>query len=94
MQTHDPAEDRFAPIPALGVLCDDARTNLDAHAEFEDAFQNGAASDAALEIVNLGTGFVDVEGTDDDQPWVGGEVSYGDGDALYDVFVDGIDVVF
>ena len=47
-----------------------------------------------IKFVDFGAGFVDVEGTDDDQPWVGGEVSYGDGDAFYDVFVDGIDVVF
>lgn len=93
MQGDDAREDGFAAITALCVLSDDAGADLDLLAEAEDAGEDGATGDAALELVDLCAGLVDVEGTDDDQAGVGGEVAIGDRDALDDVLVDGIDVV-
>lgn len=93
VQRHDAAEDGLALIPARTVLRHDPRADLDLLAEAEDTGEDGATSDAAFELVDFSTGLVDVEGTDNDEAGVGGEVADGNGDALYDVFVDGVDVV-
>ena len=93
MQRDDAGEDRLAPIAALCVLCDNARPDLDLLSEAEDTGEDGTASNTALELVDLGTGFVDVEGTDDDQAWVGGEVADRDGDTLHNVLIDSVNVV-
>ena len=93
VQRNDAREDGLAPIAALRVLRDDARADLDLLAEAEDASEDRATSNAALELVDLRAGLVDVEGTDDDQAGVGGEVADGNGDALDDVLVDGVNVV-
>lgn len=93
VQRDDATEDRLALVPALRILGDDAGTDLDLHAEAQDTRQDRATSDTTLELVDLGTGLVDVEGTDDDEPGIGSKVAHGDGDALHDVFVDSVDVV-
>ena len=94
MQGHDPAEDRFALVTSLCVLRDDARPDLHFLAKPEHAGKDGATGDAALELVDLRTRLVHVEGTDDDQAGVGSEVAHGDGDTLDDVLIHGVDVVF
>ena len=48
-------------------MCDDARSDFDAHAEGEDARQDGASRHTAFELVDLCAGFVHVEGADDDK---------------------------
>ena len=93
VQGHDAAEDGLAAVAARSVLGDYAWPDLDLLPEVEDAGEDGAASNATLEVVNLRAGLVDVEGTDDDQSWVGREVAHGDGDPLHDVLVYGVDVV-
>ena len=76
------------------VLRDDSGANLNLLPETEDTSEDGAASDTTLELVDFSARLVDVERTDDNQTWVRSEVANGDGDALDNVFVYGIDVVF
>ena len=59
----------------------------------KDTTKNGATSNTSLEFVHFCTGLVDVEGTDDDEAGVGGEVTDGNRDVFDDVFVDCVDVV-
>lgn len=69
MQRDNSAENRLAFMSALCVLRDDAGTNLDLLAKTERARKDRATSDTTLEIINLCTRFVDVEGTNDDEFW-------------------------
>ena len=93
VERDDAGVDRLAAVAARGVLGDDARAYLDLHAEAEHAGEDGAARDAALELVHLRARLVHVEGADHDQTRVRGEVAYGDRDPLHDVFVHRVDVV-
>ncbi len=93
-ESDDAAEDGTAFDFALVVLGDEARADLDLVAELQDAGQDAAAGDAAFQVLDLGAGFVDVEGADDDHVRGGAEVADGDGDLGDEVLVDGVDVVF
>ena len=93
-QADNTREDGTADCLAFGVFLDDAGSDLDLVAEFENAGQDGAAGDATFEVLDLGAGFVDVEGADDDHMWSSLEVADGDGDFGDEGFVDGVDVVF
>ena len=88
----DAAEDGLALEGALLVAGDDAGADLDLVAELEDTVEDTATGDTALELVDLGTGLVDVEGSDDDHVRVKGEVSRGDGDGVDDGVENGVDV--
>ena len=94
MQRHDPGENGFAPVATLGILGDDSRANFNFLPEAQDTGEDRTASNTALELFDLRTGLVDVERTNDNKLRVGREVTNGDGDALDNVFVYGIDVVF
>ena len=94
MQTHDPTKNRFAYDLPLLIFLYDAWSDLDTHAERKDTSEDGPARDAAFELVDFGTGLVDVEGADDDETGRGGEVAYRDRDLFDDVFVHSVDVVF
>lgn len=91
-QRDDSREDGLALDLALAVLGDDARADLDLVAELQHTGQDGATGDTALELVNLGTGLVDVEGADDDHVGLCGEVADGDGDLGDELLADGVDV--
>lgn len=94
MQRYNPTEDWLALVLALCVFAHDTWANFNLLAESKSTGQDGTTSNTTLEFVDFGTGFVDIEGTDDDQFGVGGEVTDGYGDALDDVLVHGVDVVF
>ena len=94
VQRDDLAKDRFTSVPSRAVLGHDTGSDLDFLAEVEDTGEDGASGDAAFEFVDFGTGFVDIERTDDDEARVRGEISDRDGDAFDDVLVDGVDVIF
>jgi hypothetical protein len=66
MEGHDLAEDRLAPVPASTILRDDSRSDLYLLPDAENTAKNGTASYTTFEVVDLGTGFINVEGTDDD----------------------------
>src|SRR5690554_2468879 len=55
--------------------------------------EDGTSSNTASQAVDLCTGLVDIKGTNDDQTRVRRKVTDRDGDALDNIFVDGIDVV-
>ena len=94
VERDDAGVDGLATVSPRAVLGDDPRADLDLHAEAEHAHEDRAARDAALEVVHFRAGLVHVEGSDDDQSWVRGEVARWDRDSLDDVFVHGVDVVF
>lgn len=94
VERDDARVDGLAAITPCAVLRDDPGANLDLHPEAEHAREDGPARDAALELVDFRARLVHVEGADHDQSGVGGEVPHRDRDALYDVLVHGVDVVF
>lgn len=94
VERDDARVDGLAAITPRAVLRDDPGPNLDFHPEAEHAREDGPARDAALELVDFRARLVHVEGADHDQSRVGGEVPHGDRDALYDVLVHSVDVVF
>lgn len=93
VQRDDLAEDRFTSISSRAVLGHDPRSNLDFLAEVEDTGEDRATGDASFQFIDFRAGFVDVEGTDDDEARVRGEISLRNGDAFDDILVDGVDVV-
>jgi hypothetical protein len=48
-------------VPTLRVFCNDAGSNLNLLTEPQNAGEDRATSNTTFQIVNLGTGFVDVE---------------------------------
>jgi len=91
---HNPRKYRNTIHPSLCIFRDDPGTNLNFITQFQNAREDRSTSHTALEFGDFGTRFIDIEGADDDETGVGGEVAGWDGDALYYVFVDGINVVF
>lgn len=73
----------------------EARTgaDLDGLAELEHTAQHGAAGDATLEVLDIVTGEVDVEGADDHEAGRGSEVADGLRDLGADVLAHDLDVV-
>ena len=94
VQTDNSAEDGFTLVPSLSILGDDTWPDLDLLTKTEDTSQNGTTGDTTLELIDFGTGLVDVERTNDNKFGVGSEVTDGNGDSLDDVFVNSVDVVF
>lgn len=89
----DPRVDGAALDLAVLILSDQTGTDLDLVVQLQHTRQDRATGHTALELLDLRTGLVDVEGPDDDHVGMGGEVADGDGDVGDDVLVDGIDVV-
>lgn len=94
VQGDDPAKDRFASISSRVVFGHDPWSNLDFLAEVEDTDEDRSTGDTSFQLVDFSAGFVDVEGTDDDETRIRGEISLRNGDAFDDVLVDGVDVIF
>lgn len=88
----DSAEDRLALDLALLVLADDTGPDLDLVAKLQHTGKDGATSNTTLQVLNLGTWLVDIEGSDDNHVGGGREVSWRDGDLADEVLVDGVDV--
>jgi len=61
MQRDDSAEDGFAFVPTLRVLCNNTRSNLDLLTEPQNAGEDRSAGNSAFQIINFCAGFVDVE---------------------------------
>ena len=61
MQRDDSAEDRFAFVPSLSVLCNDARSDFDLLAHPKNAGEDRATSNTTFQVVDFSTGFVDIE---------------------------------
>jgi hypothetical protein len=69
------------------------RSGREERAHPQHTVQDRTSSDTTLEVVDLGSGLVDVERPNDDHPRRRGEVSRRDRDLGADVLVDGVDVV-
>lgn len=76
------------------ILRHDAGPNLNFVAKFEHTSQDTAAGNAAFQLVDVGTGFVHVKGSDDHQSGGGGKVTLRYGDLGNKVFVHCVDVEF
>lgn len=61
VQRDNSTEDGFAFVPTLCVLRYDTRSNLNLLTEPQDTGEDRAASDTTLQVVNFGTGFIDIE---------------------------------
>lgn len=94
MQRDDLAKDRVTSISSRVVLCHDTWPDLDFLPQVEDTGEDRSTGDTSFQVVDFGSRFVNVKGTDDDEARVRGEISDRDRDAFDDVFVDGVDVVF
>src|SRR5699024_7563010 len=73
-QRHNAGEDGTALDLAVLVLGDKTRADLNLVAQLEHTGQNGTTGNTTLELVDLGTGLVNVEGPDDHHMRRGGEV--------------------
>ena len=90
VQRDDLAKYRFRTVSSRVVLGHDAWPDLDFSPEVEDTGEDGATGDTSSQVVDFGSRFVDVKGTDDNEVRVRGEISDRDGDAFHG---DGVDVV-
>ena len=91
-QGDDAGEDGLALDRALVVLADDTGANLNLVAKFQDTSKDRTTSNTTLELLDLGTGLVDIERTDDNHVRVVLEVAHGNGNLGDERLVDGIDV--
>lgn len=75
-QRHHPGVDGLRLDLALLVLGDDTWPDLDLVAELENTSENRTTGNTTLQLLDLGSGLVDVEGTDDDHVRLGREVAH------------------
>ena len=92
-ERHNPGEDGTALDLALLVLGDKTRTDLNLITQLEHTSQDRTTSNTTLQLINLRTGLVHIEGPDDHHVRRGGEITERNGDVRDQVFVNGIDVV-
>jgi hypothetical protein len=91
-ESDDSAEDGLAHDLTLLVSGDDTRSDLNLVAQSQHTGQDGTTSNASLQIIDLGTGLVDVERSDNDHVRGSGEISHGDGDLVDQGLVDSVNV--
>jgi len=94
MQTQDSAENGFAFGFSTTVLRYDTWPDLYFLTKTQNTSQNRSTSNTALQFIHFSTRFVDVKGTDDDKPGIRCEVTHRNGDALHDILIYSVDVVF
>ena len=86
-------EDGSALNLAVLILGDQTWPNLDLIANLQNTSENGTTSDTTLQLVDLSTGLVDIEGTNDHHVRGLSKVSNGDRDFRDQALANGIDVV-
>ena len=91
-QGDNAGEDRLALDGTLVVLADNTGANLNLVAELQDTSKDRTTSNTTLELLDLGTGLVDIERTDNNHVRVVLEVAHRHGDLGDKGLVDGIDV--
>lgn len=92
VERYNTREDGSALNGALVIASNDTGADFDLIAKLDDTVQNRTTSNTALEVINLSTGLVDIEGSDDNHLRLHGEVSQRDGDGVNNGLVDGINV--
>ena len=75
----------------VGIAGDKSGTDFDLLADLEDTLENRTTSDTTLQVLDLSTWLVDIERSNDNHPWVGGEVVVWWGDVA-ERFNNGVDV--
>lgn len=93
VQRDNATENGLAPIATGAVFRHDTWADLDFQPQIENPSKNGSTSDTALEVLDFGTWFVHVEGTDDDEAWIRSEIANRNRNPLDNVFIDSIDVI-
>jgi len=91
-QSNNSGEDGLALNLALLVLADNTGSDLNLVTELQYTSQDTATSNTTLQVLNLSTRLVDIEGSDNNHVRSGGEVSWGDRDLGDEVLVDGVNV--
>ena len=61
MQRDDPTKDGFAFVPTMRVLCNNTGSNLNLLTEPQNTSEDRTTGDAAFQVVNFSTRFIDVE---------------------------------
>lgn len=89
----DTGENGAALNLAVLVLGDQTGADLDLVVDLDDTGENGATGNTTLQLINLGTGLVNVEASNDHHVGQSGEIADGNRDVRHEVLVDGIDVV-
>src|SRR5690606_12210918 len=89
---NDARKDGFA-VNAVLSSRNNTRTNFNLIAKLQHAVQDGTTSDTTLQVIDFGTGLVDVERTNDNHVRSGGKVSDGEGNALDNLLIDGANIV-
>lgn len=92
-QGDDAGENGAALNLALLVLSDETGTDLNLVVQLHNTSQDRSTGNTTLKLVNLGTGLVDIEGTNDHHVGGGLEVTGRDGDGVDEGLVDSVDVV-
>ena len=91
-ERNDSAEDGLALDLALLVLADDTGPDLNLITKLQHTSEDGTTGNTTLELLDLSTGLVDIEGSNDNHVGSSGKVSWRNGDPGDQVLVDGIDV--
>ena len=92
VERNDSAEDGRALEVTLVVTGNDTWTNLDLVTELEKAVKNRTTGNTTLKFLDLSTGLINVEGTDNDHVWIHGEISGRNGNGVDNSVVDSVDV--
>lgn len=92
VERDDSAEDRRALEVTLVVTGNDTGADLNLVAELEKTVKDRTTGNTALEFLDLSTGLVNVERTDNNHVWVHGEISRRNGDGVDNSVVDSVDI--
>lgn len=92
VQRDNTAEDGSALQGTVVVSGDDTGSDLNLVAKLDDTVQDTTTSNTTLQVVDLGTGLVDVERSDNNHVGVHAEISGGNRDGVDNGLVDSINV--
>lgn len=92
-ERNDARENGTALDLALLVLGDETWADLNLVVQLYDTGKDRSTSNTTLELIDLGTGLVDIEGTNDHHMRGGLEVTGGNWDGVDERLVDSVDVV-
>lgn len=92
VERDDTREDGSALNGTLVIAGHDTGADLNLIAKLDDTVQNRTTSNTALEVINLSTRLVDVEGSNNDHLGLHSKVSQRDRDGVNNGLVDGIDI--
>lgn len=92
VERNDSAEDGGTLEGTAVITGHDTRSDLNLVTQLDNTVKDRTTSNTTLEVIDLSTGLVDVEGSNDDHVRVHAEVTGRNGDSVDDGLVDGINV--